>query len=177
MTTDTLLQSAADLLAPFANTTTTPEPNRLDVMVSRENLLPAFKTLLDAHWGYLSALTGLDHPGTSEQPNIEKQLDRAEGAAIEHERLYQEGYLEALYHFCSEAAVVTLRVRIPYTDPTIPSICGLLPSATLFERELLEMFGIDIQGTPVTDHLLLPDNWPDGVYPLRKEFTGLPGEA
>ncbi len=34
------------------------------------------------------------------------------------------------------------------------------------------MFGITVEGTPVTDKLLLPDDWPDGVYPLRKSFTG-----
>jgi Ni,Fe-hydrogenase III component G len=44
--------------------------------------------------------------------------------------------------------------------------------ATLYERELIEMFGITIEGTPNTDKLLLPDDWPAGVYPLRKEFTG-----
>ena len=35
------------------------------------------------------------------------------------------------------------------------------------------MFGVDLLGTPDSDHLLLPDEWPNGVYPLRKSFTGL----
>jgi Ni,Fe-hydrogenase III component G len=30
-----------------------------------------------------------------------------------------------------------------------------------------------VVGTPDPGKLLLPDDWPDGVYPLRKSFTGL----
>ena len=35
--------------------------------------------------------------------------------------------------------MVTLRVSVPYDAARIPSICHLIPSATLFERELGEM--------------------------------------
>jgi NADH-quinone oxidoreductase subunit D len=31
------------------------------------------------------------------------------------------------------------------------------------------MFGVDVVGTPNPDRLFLPDDWPDGVYPLRKD--------
>jgi Ni,Fe-hydrogenase III component G len=34
-----------------------------------------------------------------------------------------------------------------------------------------------VEGTPVIDHLLLPEHWPEGVYPLRKSFTGLKPDA
>ena len=63
---------------------------------------------------------------------------------------------------------------MPYDAARVPSVCGLVPAATLYERELGEMFGVTVEGTPVTDHLLLPDSWPQGVYPLRKSFSGLP---
>jgi Ni,Fe-hydrogenase III component G len=62
---------------------------------------------------------------------------------------------------------------VPYHDPRLPSICPLIPSATLYERELIEMFGFVIEDTPDPARLLLPDDWPDGVYPLRKAFEGL----
>ena len=39
--------------------------------------------------------------------------------------------------------------------------------------ELIEMFGFVIEDTPDPARLLLPDDWPDGVYPLRKAFEGL----
>jgi len=64
-------------------------------------------------------------------------------------------------------------VSVTYHDAKVPSICHIIPSATLYERELMEMFGITVEGTPDTGKLLLPDDWPDGVYPLRKSFKGL----
>ena len=54
--------------------------------------------------------------------------------------------------------------------PGVPSVCAIIPSASFFERELIEMFGITVDGTPNRDRLFLPDDWPQGVYPLRKDF-------
>ena len=42
--------------------------------------------------------------------------------------------------------------------------------ATFFERELSEMFGITVVGTPNPDRLFLPDDWPTDAPPLRKDF-------
>ena len=54
----------------------------------------------------------------------------------------------------------------------VPTICDIIPSATLYERELMELFGVTVEGTPDPARLVLPDEWPEGVYPLRKSFTG-----
>jgi NADH:ubiquinone oxidoreductase subunit C len=117
----------------------------LDVNVTPDELLTAIETLLDHEWGYLATITGVD-------------------LGVE------AGEIEVLYHFCHGAAVVTLVVKVSRENPVVPSICRLLPSASFFERELSEMFGITITNTPNTDHLFLPDDWPEGVYPLRKDF-------
>jgi Ni,Fe-hydrogenase III component G len=90
----------------------------------------------------------------------------AEGQAL------AAGFLEVLYHFCHGAAMGTLRLTLPYSHPVILSICDLIPSAVIFERETIELFGVEIVDTPSREHLLLPDDWPDGVYPMRKSFTG-----
>jgi formate hydrogenlyase subunit 5 len=66
--------------------------------------------------------------------------------------------------------VVTLRLRLPHEAAVVPSLTGLIPSAESFERELSEMFGVTVTGLPNPEHLYLPDNWPAGVYPLRKDF-------
>jgi NADH:ubiquinone oxidoreductase subunit C len=121
-------------------------PDCLDISVTADELLTVIKTLLDNDWGYLATVTGIDLG-------------------------VDAGQIEVLYHFCHGAAVVTLSVKLPRENPVIPSICGIIPSASFYERELLEMLGITITNTPNTDHLFLPDNWPDGVYPLRKDFV------
>jgi len=84
----------------------------------------------------------------------------------------QEGAIEILYLFCSGAAVVALRFALPYSQAVVPTISGMLPPAMLYEWELKEMLGVDVVGLRMTGHLILADDWPEGVYPLRKSFTG-----
>ncbi|HEX7976259.1 MAG TPA: NADH-quinone oxidoreductase subunit C [Anaerolineales bacterium] len=142
----TILAAGQALVASWAKDPANPEPNRLDVSVTPGELLEAVRALVERHWGYLSAITGLDLGAEAAQ-------------------------LEVLYHFCSGPAVLTLRVRLPYAGACLPSVCGLLPAASLYERELMEMFGVTVTGTPNPTRLFLPDDWPDGVYPLRKSFN------
>ena len=165
------INRAETVLRPFAVGATRFEGNRLDVVVKREDLVPAVAALRGAHWGYLAVITGLDQPWpkTPAKPGV----PAAPAPAPEGHTGPLEDRLEALYHFVEGAAVATIRVTVPYSDPHVPTICGLVPTATLYERELQEMFGFVVDGTPVTDRLVLPDDWPDGVYPLRKSFTGL----
>ncbi len=166
MDIETAFQTAEALLAPWAKNRTRPEPHRLDVMIAVTDLLRAVRALGDARWGYLSAITGLDHPGTPAGLSEEQRRRLEEAAGIE----LTAGEIEVLYHFCAGAAVVTLRVRVPRDAASVPSICAIIPSASFFERELSEMLGVTVVGTPDPSHLFLPDDWPDGVYPLRKDF-------
>ncbi|MSP12324.1 MAG: NADH-quinone oxidoreductase subunit C [Chloroflexi bacterium] len=140
------LESARILLAPCTQQLLTPEPGRMDISLATADLLPAVAALHLNGWGRLVAVTGLDLG-------------------------VNEGDLEVLYHFCAGAAIVTLRVRVPKADAAIPTICSLIPAASFYERELGEMFGITVVGTPNPDRLFLPDDWPAGVYPLRKDFV------
>jgi Ni,Fe-hydrogenase III component G len=142
---ETLLTQGLDLIRECCGEPARPEPNRADVSVTPEKLLACVEPLAKARWGYLSAITGLDYGP-------------------------EAGRMEALYHFCNRAAVITLRVQLPREKPVVPSVCGLIPSATLFERELMEMFGIVCKGTPDPRRLFISDDWPEGVYPLRKDF-------
>ncbi len=175
------LASAEELLHPWAGVVTHPSPERLDVTIPDRSLKAAVKALVEAKWGYLAAITGLDHPGTAQPAPEELRWQRLseEGETVPGAE-DREGTLEVLYHFCSGACVLTLRVSgIRYSFPVLNSICGVIPMATLYERELSEMFGIKIVGTPVVDRLLLSDDWPDGVFPLRKSFDHLkePGQG
>lgn len=153
MDTTQALETAEQYLRPLSTEVKIPEANRADYYMPAENLHAAVKALVDARWGYLSAITGLDVPA-------------AEGSET-------EGGVDVLYHFCEGAAIATLRLHVPYSNAVVPTVCDLLPAATLYERELIEMLGVQVSDTPNTDHLILPEEWPAGVYPLRKSFTGL----
>ena len=146
MDSETTLRAAGELLAPWAQATAAPDAGRLDITIAADALPGAAEALGQAGWGYLAAITGLD-------------LGAAAGA------------IEVLYHFCAGPAVLTLRVRLPRDTPAVPSICDAIPAAGAFERELAEMLGVAVAGAPSTDRLYLPDDWPERVYPLRKDFV------
>jgi NADH:ubiquinone oxidoreductase subunit C len=146
-----ILHNAQVLLAAYTDKVETPEENRIDIYLAPEKLVEAVQVIIAAGGWHLSAITGLDIPQSAAS----------------------EGEIELLYHFCQRAAVVTLRVRVLYGLPEAPTICGIIPSANIYEREVVEMLGVIITGTPIRRKILLPDDWPDSVYPLRKSFTGL----
>ena len=147
MTTETILQRAGEVLAPFSKGNTTPETNRLDVQIEGSDLPAATSVMLSNDLGYLSAITPTD---------LGKEVNK----------------LELIYHFCEGAAITSLRIHLPREDqPDIPSISDQIPVASFFERELGEMLGVHVVGTPDSSRLFLPDDWPDGVYPLREDFT------
>ncbi len=162
------LVTAETLLQPYTVGAAAHAPGRVDAVIHREHLTAAVNALVGARWGYLAAITGLDHPW----PKTTKVAPKPGEAAPPAPAGPVEDRLEALYHFVNGAAVATLRVSVPYHDTRLPTICPLIPSATLYERELQEMFGFVIEGTPDPGRLLLPDDWPDGVFPLRKAFDG-----
>ena len=165
------LVTAETLLQPYTVGAAAHAPGRVDAVIHREHLTAAVKALVDARWGYLAAITGLDHPWPKTPKTAPKPAEAAAPAAPADS---VEDRLEALYQFVSGAAIATLRVSVPYHDTRLQTICPIIPSATLYERELQEMFGFVIVDTPDPGRLLLPDDWPDGVYPLRKAFE-VPG--
>ena len=147
MNIEQTLQQAEELMTVWKKDATRPETNRLDVLVAAEDLRPAVTALHDARWGYLSAITGLDLGVDS-------------------------GQLEALYHFCNGPAIATLKVHVPRTGASsLPTIEDIIPPATFFERELHETVGFQISGVKSMERLFIPDDWPEGVYPLRADFS------
>jgi len=59
----------------------------------------------------------------------------------------------------------------PQADASFESLSRNIYSASLFEREMWEMFGIQPKGNPDVRRLRLHDEvWPQGSFPLRKDF-------
>ncbi len=83
-----------------------------------------------------------------------------------------ENRFELLYHLYWENNEITVRVLVPRDNPVIPTITGVLPGALTYEREIQDMFGIRVVNIPNSKRLLLSDDWPEGKYPLRKDFSG-----
>ena len=83
-----------------------------------------------------------------------------------------EDCFEVLYHYAYDklGLIITLKAFIrDRENPAIESISPILPAAEWIEREIHDILGIDITNHPNLKRLILADDWPEGVYPLRKE--------
>ena len=70
-----------------------------------------------------------------------------------------------------EGIIFALKQKAPKSDPKINSLSGTYPSLEFHERELESLFGASVQGLPAGQPYPLPDGWPEGNYPLRKEWN------
>jgi NADH-quinone oxidoreductase subunit C len=86
-----------------------------------------------------------------------------------------ENHLDVVYFLSSylrddlKHVVVSLKIPLERENPSLPSLTPIWESANLFERETYEMFGVNFEGHPNLQKLLLQDNW-DGPPPLRKDL-------
>jgi len=89
--------------------------------------------------------------------------------------------VDLLYHFFiyygrsrGSELKVTFTVALPKDDLTVDSISDIIPGAVFSEREKQEFLGVKVVGIPDDRRLFLPDHFPEGVYPWRKDETGIP---
>ncbi|AWB26743.1 NADH-quinone oxidoreductase subunit C [Halococcoides cellulosivorans] len=119
------------------------EEDRLRVAVDADRIERVVEALQAAGVEHLTAITGVD-----------------EGEAI-----------GVYYHFLARGPgadrLVTLEATVAY-DGSIPTITDLVPGAALYERELMDMVGVRVEGHPNPEPLLLADDY-DGGPPLREE--------
>ncbi len=54
-------------------------------------------------------------------------------------------------------------------NPEINSVIDVWPGANWYEREVWELFGINVKGHPMLKRFLLPDDWNQG-NPMRKDW-------
>jgi len=123
----------------------TPLANRLYVYVPAERIVPAASGLLEKLGGRFAIITGVE----------------------------SRSGIELLYHFCfdAEGAVVTLKTKLPSAFPEIDSLGPQLSGALWIEREVHDLLGVTFRGHPDMRRLLLSDDWPEGVHPLRRKYT------
>ncbi len=70
----------------------------------------------------------------------------------------------------SAARLFVLKTVHSPDNMTFRSICTQVPAAALYEREIKDMFGLVPLEHPDPGRLVFHSNWPEGQYPLRKDF-------
>jgi NADH-quinone oxidoreductase subunit D len=119
--------------------------------VAPEQMVPLLRRVIEAEGGRLATVTGVDaRDGT-----------------------------ELIYHVCFDPRGFTANFRtlIPRSTDAMESITPWLPGAEFIEREIHDLLGVDFPGHPRMRRLILADDWPAGVYPLRRGFRKEHGQA
>jgi Ni,Fe-hydrogenase III component G len=110
--------------------------------------------------------------GPGDVPELTRFVFRELGARFQIASGIDTGdAIEILYHWAFDrlGLVVTLCTRLPREDPQIASLAGICKATEWIEREMNELLGIRFPGHPDPRRLLLPDDWPEGRYPLRRD--------
>jgi Ni,Fe-hydrogenase III large subunit/Ni,Fe-hydrogenase III component G len=74
------------------------------------------------------------------------------------------------FAFEKEHVLASLLVHLPADAPRVDAISDVVPGANWSEREFRDLVGIEPFGCPNPKRLVLPDGWPEGVHPLRKDY-------
>lgn len=119
-------------------------PTKMYIQVEAENLPEAVRLVFEQLSGRYVIATGVDTPAG----------------------------VEILYHFSFDAVglIVTLKVLLDKEKPQVHSITPITAGAEWIEREIHELLGVEFVGHPNMRRLLLADDWPEGVYPLRRSY-------
>jgi NADH-quinone oxidoreductase subunit C len=68
----------------------------------------------------------------------------------------------------NEVDRITVRARVPVSEPRIASIVDMFPGADFQEREVFDMFGVEFEGHPDLRRILMPEDY-EG-FPQRRDF-------
>ncbi len=79
---------------------------------------------------------------------------------------------EILYHFMfpKEHQIITVKTKVKKTSPEIESIANFITAANWIEREIFDILGVVFKNHPDPRRILMADDWPEEVYPLRRDF-------
>jgi membrane-bound hydrogenase subunit beta len=113
-----------------------------DVPVDKFDEIFAF-TVKQMHFNAISAITGMDN---------------GEDFTV-------------MYHLNKDGKIVlSLAIRVNKDTPSIKTVTPYFASAEMYEREIMDLLGIQIDGLPAGSRYPLPDSWPTNEHPLRKDW-------
>ena len=121
--------------------------NQLTITIKTEMLPEVVEFLYYGCGGWLPVLWGNDERPLNGQFAVYYALSMEEG----------------------EKCWVTVKAYVSPVTQEFPSVTPRVPAAVWGEREIRDMYGLRPVGLPDERRLVLPDDWPDDLYPLRKD--------
>ena len=76
-----------------------------------------------------------------------------------------------IYHMGDESGIIlNIKTHVKKSDAVINTITDLFPNAEIYEREIADLLGVKFEGLKPGIRYPLPDDWPQGQFPLRKDW-------
>ena len=135
-------------------------PDQVTLTVDLNSLPAVVESLYYQHGGWLSVVAGNDerplngHFAMYYVLSVEGGYKPGNGQTPDQE---------------AEKCYMVVRALIPPHKPEFPAVTPRVPAAIWYEREVRDMFGLQPVGLPDERRLVLPDDFPEGLYPLRKD--------
>jgi len=103
--------------------------------------------------------------------HIFRELDARYVASIgSDDRPFSGTFLVAHnFAFDKDQVLCSVLTQLPENDLRVDSITNMVPAASWAEREMRDLLGIEPVGHRYLKRLVLPDGWPEGKHPLRKD--------
>ncbi len=136
--------------------------DQVTILVDRNDLPLAVKILYYDIGGYLVSMSANDEREINKHYALYYSLSMEGGKMSESDEIAKE-----------EKCFITVRVLIPAKELTYPSVTPYVPACVWYEREAYDMYGLVAEGLPDKRRLVLSDDWPEGVYPLRRGKDGM----
>ncbi len=73
------------------------------------------------------------------------------------------------FAFDADSLLVAIRALTTEDEPEFDSLTPFIPGAGWSEREYIDLLGLHFKNHPNPKRLVLSDDWPEGIYPLRQE--------
>jgi Ni,Fe-hydrogenase III large subunit/Ni,Fe-hydrogenase III component G len=91
--------------------------------------------------------------------------------SIGSDNIVRNGTLDLVHTFSfdKDRFNVMVRTSAPADNPVFESITPDIPNAGWSEREYMDLLGMKFANHPKPKKLILADDWPAGIYPLRRE--------
>jgi NADH-quinone oxidoreductase subunit C len=119
--------------------------DRARILVAPGLLRPALEHLRGKGYAFLASVHGLDY--FPEEPRLGVDYELLDMTAVDR---------------------ITVKVRVPTDEPTVPSVVDMFPTAEFQEREVYDMFGVLFDGHPDPRRILMPEDY-EG-FPQRRDF-------
>ena len=149
MTSGQIIEKLKASLTGFIKDTALPQGDAV-IFVEPGSLLAVAEFLKndpELKFDYLSDIRGVDYLLDEREPRFEAVY-----------QLYSIDYQHS----------IRVRVGVDEDDLSVPTLSNLWKGALYPEQELFDMFGINIEGHPKMERLIMPKDW-EG-FPLRKDY-------